>query len=165
MFIHKPSLGPREVPHKIWARFVQPFWRLLDISKKQTDRHPNNQSIYIYIYMKPRTWDISRIFHISVSWRDLSLYMIWNLKLEIYLGQFISLYSEFFLSIEASFSQLVQVYQMNHPPSWEFKVSTYDIEPRAWDKSLMVWISRSWRESSPPHEKNISQRDRQEGSQ
>ena len=41
--------------------------------------------------------------------------MIWNLKLEIYLGQFISLYSEFFLSIEASFSQLVQVYQMNHP--------------------------------------------------
>ena len=26
--IHKPSLGSCEVPHKIWTRSVQPFWRL-----------------------------------------------------------------------------------------------------------------------------------------
>ena len=30
LIIHKPSLGCREVPNKIWARSVQPFWRLLD---------------------------------------------------------------------------------------------------------------------------------------
>ena len=35
--IHKPSLGPREVPHKIWARSVLPFWRLLE-TNKQTDK-------------------------------------------------------------------------------------------------------------------------------
>ena len=28
--IYKPSLGTCEVPHKIWARSVQPFWRLLN---------------------------------------------------------------------------------------------------------------------------------------
>ena len=32
-----------QVPHKIWARSVQPFWSLFD-TKKQKDR----QSIYIY---------------------------------------------------------------------------------------------------------------------
>ena len=35
--IHKPSLGSQDVPQKIWARSVQPFWRLLD-TNKQTDR-------------------------------------------------------------------------------------------------------------------------------
>ena len=28
LIIHKPSLGPREVPRKIWAWSIQPFWRL-----------------------------------------------------------------------------------------------------------------------------------------
>ena len=37
--IHKPSLGSRYVPQKIWARSVQPFERLLD-TNKQTDK-PN----------------------------------------------------------------------------------------------------------------------------
>ena len=37
LIIHKPSLGSREIPHKIWAQSVQPFWRLLD-TNKQTDR-------------------------------------------------------------------------------------------------------------------------------
>ena len=39
--IHKPVLGSREVPNKIWARSVQPFWRLLDTNKQiptQKDR-------------------------------------------------------------------------------------------------------------------------------
>ena len=31
------SLWSREVPQKIWARSVQPFWRLMDTSK-QTDK-------------------------------------------------------------------------------------------------------------------------------
>jgi len=39
LIIHKPSLGSRNVPHKIWAWSVQPFWRLLD-TNKQTDK-PN----------------------------------------------------------------------------------------------------------------------------
>ena len=43
LIIHQPSLGPREVPHKIWARSVQPFRCLLD-SNKQTDR----QAKHIY---------------------------------------------------------------------------------------------------------------------
>ena len=40
--IHTPSLGSCEVSHKIWARSVQPFWRLLD-----TNRQPYKQSKYI----------------------------------------------------------------------------------------------------------------------
>ena len=39
LIIHKPSLGSREFSQKIWARSVQPFWRLLD-TNKQTDK-PN----------------------------------------------------------------------------------------------------------------------------
>ena len=35
LIIHKPFLGPREVPHKIWAWSVQPFW--LD-TNRQTDK-------------------------------------------------------------------------------------------------------------------------------
>jgi len=36
---HKPSLGSLNVPQKIGARSVQPFWRLLD-TNRQTDK-PN----------------------------------------------------------------------------------------------------------------------------
>ena len=43
MIIHKPSLGWRDVLHKMWARSVQPFWRLLE-TNKQTDR----QAKFIY---------------------------------------------------------------------------------------------------------------------
>ena len=32
--IHKPSLWWRDVPQKIWARSVQPFWRLLDTNRQ-----------------------------------------------------------------------------------------------------------------------------------
>ena len=34
MIIHKPSLGPLEIPHKIWAWSVQPFLRLLDTNRQ-----------------------------------------------------------------------------------------------------------------------------------
>ena len=37
MIIHKPFLESREVPHKIWARSVKLFWRLLD-TNGQTDK-------------------------------------------------------------------------------------------------------------------------------
>ena len=32
--IHKPSLSSCQFQHKIWARSVQPFWRLLDTNKQ-----------------------------------------------------------------------------------------------------------------------------------
>ena len=41
LHIYKPSLGSCEVPHKIWVRSIQPFWRLLNTNKqtnKQTDK-------------------------------------------------------------------------------------------------------------------------------
>ena len=41
LIIHKPSLGPCEVPQFFLARSVSPFWRL------QTNRHPDR--IYIEI--------------------------------------------------------------------------------------------------------------------
>ena len=34
LIIQKPSLESCQVPHKIWARSVQPFWRLLDSKYK-----------------------------------------------------------------------------------------------------------------------------------
>ena len=37
LIIYKPSLASREIPQKMWARSVQPFWRLLD-TNKQTDK-------------------------------------------------------------------------------------------------------------------------------
>ena len=53
MIFHKPSLGSREVPHKTWARLVQPFWRLLDT--KQTNRHPNKLNFCIDLSLFPIT--------------------------------------------------------------------------------------------------------------
>ena len=52
MIIHKPFLGSRDVPQKIWARSVQPFWRLLD-TNKQTDKQTPRQAKFMY-----RRWDI-----------------------------------------------------------------------------------------------------------
>ena len=46
LITYKPSLGSREVPHKMWARSVQPFWRLLD-TNGQTNRQTNKLSLYI----------------------------------------------------------------------------------------------------------------------
>ena len=43
MIFHKPSLGSLDVPQKIWARSVQPFWRLLD-TNNQTDRQTPKQT-------------------------------------------------------------------------------------------------------------------------
>ena len=44
--LHKPYLRPHEVPQKIWARSVQPFWRLLD-TNKQTDKQTDKPNLYI----------------------------------------------------------------------------------------------------------------------
>ena len=46
LIIHKPSLGSLDVPQKIWARSVQPFWRLLD-TNKQTDKQTDKPNLYI----------------------------------------------------------------------------------------------------------------------
>ena len=58
LIIHKPSLWSRDVPQKIWARSVQPFWRLLD-TNRQTDRQTNKQTdkpnLYIEDMMLNRT--------------------------------------------------------------------------------------------------------------
>ena len=43
--IHKPSLGFREVAHKIWAWSVQPFW----VYWIQTDNQTDRQAKYICI--------------------------------------------------------------------------------------------------------------------
>ena len=50
LIIHKPSLGSLDAPQKIWARSVQPFWRLLD-TNRQTDRHAK----FIYRLNTPET--------------------------------------------------------------------------------------------------------------
>ena len=50
LIIHKPSLESRDVPQKIWARSVQPFWRLLDTNRqtnKQTDKQTDKPNLYI----------------------------------------------------------------------------------------------------------------------
>ena len=46
LIIHKPSLWSRDVPQKIWARSVQPFWR----GYKQTDRQAK------FIYRLETSW-------------------------------------------------------------------------------------------------------------
>ena len=46
LIIHKPSLDSLDVPQKIWARSVQPFWRLLD-TNIQTPR----QAKFIYRFI------------------------------------------------------------------------------------------------------------------
>ena len=35
---HKPSIGPGELPHKIWTRSFQPFWCLLDTNTQINTR-------------------------------------------------------------------------------------------------------------------------------
>ena len=50
LIIHKPSLGSREVPHKIWARSVQPFWRLFDTNKQTNKIDRQVKFIYRLIF-------------------------------------------------------------------------------------------------------------------
>ena len=49
LMIHQPSRESLDVPQKIWARSVQPFWRLLDINK-QTNKQTDRQAKFIYRY-------------------------------------------------------------------------------------------------------------------
>ena len=46
LMIHKPSRETPDVPRKIWARSVQPFWRFLD-TNRQTDRQTDKPNLYI----------------------------------------------------------------------------------------------------------------------
>ena len=62
--IHKPSLWSRDVPQKIRARSVQPFWRLLD-TNKQTPKQTDKPNFYIdllvwmsYHHNSRTTWSI-----------------------------------------------------------------------------------------------------------
>ena len=48
LIIHKPSLGSRDVPYKIWSRSVQPFWRFWI----QTDRQAKFIYIEVTFYLK-----------------------------------------------------------------------------------------------------------------
>ena len=52
------SLGLCEVPHKIWAQSVQPFWRF-----KDTSRHKNRQTSTKYINRCLRS--------LTSSWEDI----------------------------------------------------------------------------------------------
>ena len=52
--IHKPSRESLDVPQKIWARSVQPFWLLLD-TNKQTNKQTDKPNLYIDIYASART--------------------------------------------------------------------------------------------------------------
>ena len=47
-----PFLGSCEVPQKIWARSVQTFKRSSVTNKQTTNRQPDKQIIYIYIYIQ-----------------------------------------------------------------------------------------------------------------
>ena len=76
LIIQKPSHGSYEVPHKIWAQSVQPFWRLLD-TNKQTDTQTSK--VYLYINLAclcalicPRA--IRTFSHTAVGYQDLSGY-------------------------------------------------------------------------------------------
>jgi len=60
--IHKPSLESLDVPQKIWARSVQPFWRLLD-TNKQTDR----QTKFIFKEFEPRFKSAKTRFKLSAG--------------------------------------------------------------------------------------------------
>ena len=75
LIIHKPSLWSRDVPQKIWARSVQPFWRLLD-TNKQTNRQTKFIDIYrclVLLYWRIYIW----------RWILLEIYYIYCL--DIYL--------------------------------------------------------------------------------
>ena len=45
-------MGTCEVPHKMWARSVQPFWRLLD-TNRQTNKQTDKLNLYIDVIDKP----------------------------------------------------------------------------------------------------------------
>ena len=61
--IHKPFLWSREVPQKIWARSVQPFWRLLD-TNRQTDKQTDKPNLYI-----DSPFDRNNFFFLSFLWK------------------------------------------------------------------------------------------------
>ena len=72
--ILKPSLGSREIPQQIWARSVQPFWRLWD-TNKQTDR----QAKFIY------RWSTFSFFNNGWFPGVFLLKLLWNRKNTIFL--------------------------------------------------------------------------------
>ena len=72
LIINKPFLGTGEVPHKIWARSVQPFGRLLD-TKKQAYKQAK------YIQTKDEFYYLSQYYLQPCNPRILQTFLIESL--------------------------------------------------------------------------------------
>ena len=77
---HRPSLRSRDVPQKIWARSVKPFWRLLD-TNKQTPR----QAKFIYRLTYCNSDEIQVFFIKTIKSRYICKRMFLSLKKEDWL--------------------------------------------------------------------------------
>ena len=79
LIIHKPSLGSCEVSHKIWARSVQPFWRLLD-TIEQTDRQAKYKYRFqIMVLMSFKIWTFESVTKTQFLWAGL-VQSFWRLS-------------------------------------------------------------------------------------
>ena len=110
LIMHKPSLWSLDVPQKIWARSVQPFWRLLD-TNKQTPGQTDKPNLYIdcvgetlrglfgtikaHLYASPLALDPIRVqscvcclfwTNMAVSSIYLSIYLIIQLEMNPFIG-------------------------------------------------------------------------------
>ena len=80
--IYKPSLGSLDVPQKIWARSVQPFWRLLD-----TNRQTNRQAKFIYRFRGFKVWVYAFLFiNVCNVWNffTIALLILFSLNVVIF---------------------------------------------------------------------------------
>jgi len=105
--IHKPSLWPRDVPQKIWARSFQPFWRLLD-TNKQTDTQTDKQTDKPNLYIDNNIYMLSTIFF--------GVYALYNIHIHIYKNKLLyqnPQFHTFFCTLHSSF---IYFTCYKHPP-------------------------------------------------
>ena len=96
--IHKPSLLSHDVPQKIWARSVQPFWRLLD-TNRQTNRQTDKPNLYIdgvcvCFYVKKQKFEFIIFGH---NPRKEPIFVFLNLQKTVFSFSICTIFSLFFV--------------------------------------------------------------------
>ena len=113
MIYHKASLESGKVPQKIWARLVQPFWRLLDINK---------QTSYIYLQISMRKENYFFVKNFKRTMKENVQFFTGGkvLRKLFHVGKLVKIYTSFSLICEVKIRIL--------PISWQTKwLSTVEL--------------------------------------
>ena len=134
-----PTFGSHEVPHKIWARLVPPFWLLLD-SNRQTSRAYIQMRLIYRLMHKRHTYNYYALLYLKDWSQNFCLStqkLVLKTLVKIYKISDLTVISQFL-----DFSILIELNQMSYLKNDKFRLW---IRVHSWIRirnkmKLILWI-------------------------